>query len=71
VNRYHTDPFGRTLAAPTVTRRTILKGIGTAATLAAWGASATSAQGQPAAPTPVTGHPRLWLTEADLPRLPG
>ncbi|MBA3368519.1 MAG: hypothetical protein H0T99_07610 [Geodermatophilaceae bacterium] len=57
--------------ASTVTRRTVLKGIGTAATLAAWAPSATHAQGQTVAPTPVTGHPRLWLTEADLPRLRG
>lgn len=56
----------------TVTRRTVLQGIsiGAAAALMGVAPSAGLGQGQ-FSPTPVTSHPRLWLTEADLPRLRG
>src|SRR5262249_47128501 len=61
------DPFARALSAR-LSRRAALRGL--AATGAA---SALAGPGSPAAarsaPTPVTGHPRLWLTAGDLPRL--
>ena len=67
----HESQPRRTPVASTVTRRTVLKGIGTAAALAAWEASTSGTLGQSAAPTPVAGHPRLWVTGDDLPRLRG
>lgn len=53
------------------TRRGVLRGLAGAgaATLASRAARSARAMQNDAGPTPVTGHPRLWLTEADLPRL--
>jgi hypothetical protein len=55
-----------------ISRRTVLKGIRTGASMAAltgWtGRDDTHARSQ-ATPIPVTSHPRLWLTADDLSRL--
>ena len=69
------DPPPRHIASTfRLTRRTMLKNIG-ASTALPLGHQAIArdahAQGQAAAPRPVTSHPRLWLTAADLPRLRG
>lgn len=62
-------------AFATTTRRMVLQGmsVGAAAALAGWAPSAAAARAQSGTPqpVPVTSHPRLWLTEADLPRLRG
>jgi hypothetical protein len=68
MNRDPRDPT--TLPRLSITRRAALTGVAAAtafASTARW--SSAFAQATPA--NPVTSHPRLWLTEADLPRLRG
>jgi hypothetical protein len=59
-------------SAFTISRRSVVGGIGAMGAISALMAlSGSRARAQPAAPVPVTSHPRLWLTGADLPRLRG
>ncbi len=60
----HRIPFD-----PTLTRRTMVLSVGAAAALGGWALPAAQARGQSTPVAPVTSHPRLWLTEDDLPRL--
>jgi len=69
----HLDPFARALSGR-LSRRAALRGVagvGAATAFAASGRPPHAAWGQSAAATPVTDHPRLWLTADDLPRLRG
>ena len=52
--------------SPSLNRRTVIRSIAAAAATAGFGAG-TSRAAQ--APQPVTSHPRLWLTQDDLPRI--
>lgn len=64
------DPFARTLFGR-LSRRAALRGLAGAAAAGAMSAPPFRAPQGPPAAEPVTGHPRLWLTAAELPRLRG
>ncbi len=49
----------------TLSRRAVMQGLAASVALAGLGSRAHAQSG----PIPATGHPRLWLTEDDLPRL--
>ncbi len=67
----HLDPF-TTAPVGRLSRRSALRGlVGAATTFAASGWSTRAARDESTTVVPVTGHPRLWLTAEDLPRLRG
>ena len=52
-----------------LTRRAALRGMAGAAVIPNVGRSTRATRSGPDVVSPVDGHPRIWLTEADLPRL--
>lgn len=65
------DPFARALSAR-LSRRAALRGLASpVAASALAGLGAPDAARARSVPTPIAGHPRLWLTADDLPRLRG
>jgi len=63
----HNTPVPPPRTPSTVSRRTVIHGIGATAALATFTAPGATHAAQPS--QPATSHPRLWLTEADLPRI--